>query len=58
MDCVTIDSGCNGELINYGFALDQKSTMCTEISYCYTATQATCKDLSNCSVGIPPGGVV
>ena len=58
VDCVTIDFGCIGKLINSGFASDQKSTMCTEISYCYTATQATCKDLSGCSASILPGGVV
>ena len=31
---------------------------CAQTSYCYTATKATCKDLSGCLVGILPGGVV
>ena len=30
VDCVTVDSACNGEFTNNGFAFDKKSTLCTE----------------------------
>ena len=30
VDCITVDSACNGELTNNGFAFDKKSTLCTE----------------------------
>ena len=51
VDCVTVDSGCNGELTNNGFAFDKKSTLCTETVYGYTATQGTGK-ASSCVVVI------
>ena len=54
MDCVTVDSGCNGELTNNGFAFDKKSTLRTETVYGYTATQGTGK-ASSCVVAIVQG---
>ena len=29
-DCDTVDFGCNGELINHGFAFAEENAMCTE----------------------------
>ena len=46
VDCVTVDSACNGELTNNGFASHKKSTMRTETSYSCTATQGTGTTLS------------
>ena len=51
VDCVTVDSGCNGELTNNGFAFHKKSAMRTETSYSYTATQGT-DTTSSCIVEI------
>ena len=50
-DCIKVDSACNGELMNNGFASDKKSTMCTESNYSYAATQGT-GTTSSCIVEI------
>ena len=41
----TVDSACNGELTNNGFAFVAKNATCTEANYSYTclATKGTCK---------------
>ena len=51
MDCVTVDSSCNGELTNNAFTFHKKSAMRTETSYSYTATQGT-DTTSSCIVEI------
>merc|ERR1711991_17214 len=38
VDCDTVDSGCNGGLMDDGFAFAEKNAMCTEDSYSYTCT--------------------
>ena len=45
VDCITVDSACTGELMNYGFAFAAKNAICTEANYSYTcfATKGTCK---------------
>ena len=39
LNCDTVDSGRNGELLNNGFASDKKSTMCTETVFTVTPQQ-------------------
>ena len=39
------------------FSFTKASSICTEESYPYAATEGTC-NLSGCQVGIPQGGVV
>ena len=41
----TVDSACNGDPMNNGFAFAAKNAICTEASYSYTclATKGTCK---------------
>merc|ERR1712136_200803 len=56
VDCDTVDSGCNGGLMDNGFAFAEKSAMCTEDSYSYTARKGTCK-ASSCTVGLAQGRV-
>ena len=38
------------------FAFAEKNDLCTEVSYSYTTTKATCKD-SSCTVDIVQGSV-
>ena len=45
MDCVTVDSACNGELMNNGFAFAVKNATCTEDSYSCAATKGTRKGI-------------
>merc|ERR1712227_541260 len=52
----TVDSGCNGGLMDNGFAFAEKNAMCTEDSYSYTARKGTCK-ASSCTVGLSQGSV-
>ena len=42
MNCDTVDSGCNGELMNNAFASAEENAMCTETVYSYTATKGIC----------------
>merc|ERR1719414_2053973 len=56
VDCDTVDSGCNGGLMDNGFAFAEKNAMCTEDSYSYTARKGTCK-ASSCTVGLAQGSV-
>merc|ERR1712209_276803 len=56
VDCDTVDSGCNGGLMDNGFAFAEKNAMCTEDSYSYTARKGTCK-ASSCTVGLSQGSV-
>ena len=56
VDCDTVDSGCNGGLIDNGFVFAEKNAMCTEDSYSDTATKGTCK-ASSCTVGLAQGSV-
>merc|ERR1712135_52248 len=51
-----VDSGCNGGLMDNGFAFAEKNAMCTEDSYSYTARKGTCK-ASSCTVGLSQGSV-
>ena len=45
------------QLMDNAFLFTKTSSICTEESYSYAATEGTCK-LSGCQVGIPQGGVV
>ena len=58
MDCITVDSACNGELTSNGFVFAVKNAMCTEASHSYSclATKGTCK-VSNCNVEVAQGSV-
>ena len=48
VDCVTVDSACNGELTDNAFAFAED----TEASYSYTARKGARK-VSNCTVDRP-----
>ena len=52
VDCVTVDSACNGELTDNAFAFAEESATCTEASYSYTARKGARK-VSNCTVDRP-----
>jgi C1A family cysteine protease len=54
VDCDTVDSGCNGGLMDNAFTYVQKYGITTESSYPYTAVQGTCKSTTPV---IPPGVV-
>jgi len=56
VDCDTVDSACNGGLMDNGFAFAEKNAMCTEASYSYTGTKGTCS-ASSCTVGLAQGSV-
>jgi len=56
VDCDTVDSACNGGLMDNGFAFAEKNAMCTEESYSYTGTKGTCS-ASSCTVGLAQGSV-
>jgi len=56
VDCDKVDKGCQGGLMDHGFAFAEKNAICTEDSYPYHAKKGTCK-ASSCTVGIPQGGV-
>ena len=45
MDGITVDSACNGELMNSGFVFATKNVICTQANYSYTclATKGTYK---------------
>ena len=58
MNCITVGSACNGELMNNGFVFAAKNAICTEANYSYPclATKGTCK-ASYCNVEIAHGSV-
>ena len=51
MGCDTVDSACNGGLMDNDFAFAEKNGLRTETSYSYTTIKGTC-DASSCIVGI------
>jgi C1A family cysteine protease len=57
VDCDTVDSGCNGGLMDNGFKYAEANALCTEESYSYTARKSPTCQASSCTVGIPKGGV-
>ena len=56
MNCDTVDSGCNGELMNNAFASAEENAVYTETVYSYTATKGTCM-VSSPTTGITQGSV-
>ena len=58
VNCITVDSACNGELTNNGFVVAVKNAMCTEANHSYSclATEGTCK-VSCCNVEVAQGSV-
>mmetsp|Transcript_11020 Transcript_11020/g.30954 ORF Transcript_11020/g.30954 Transcript_11020/m.30954 type:complete len:383 (+) Transcript_11020:81-1229(+) len=48
--------GCQGGSMDLAFAYLEKHPVCMETSYTYKAKDGVCKE-SNCTVGIPKGGV-
>jgi C1A family cysteine protease len=56
VDCDTVDSACNGGLMDNAFAFANKNAICTESSYSYTGTKGTCSS-SSCTVGLALGSV-
>ena len=58
MDCITVDSACNDELMRNGFDFAGKNAICTEANYRYIcfATKGTCK-ASYCNVELAHGSV-
>ena len=52
MDYATVDSDCNGELIDNAFVSAEENATCTEDSYSYATTKGTCK-ISNFTVDHP-----
>lgn len=55
VDCSKQNSGCNGGLMDYGFAYEETTSVATESSYPYTARDGSCK--SSYTTAIPRGGV-
>jgi len=49
------NQGCKGGSMDLAFQYLEGQNVCTEDSYAYTAADGTCK--SNCTTGIPKGGV-
>jgi len=56
VDCDTVDSACNGGLMDNGFAFAEKNAMCTEESYSNTRTKGTCS-ASSWTDGLAQGSV-
>merc|ERR1712087_964678 len=56
VDCDTVDSGCNGGLMDNGFKYAEGNALCTEQSYPYNAKKSQCAK-QNCTIAIPQGGV-
>ena len=56
VDCDTVDSACNGGLLDNAFAFTNKNAICTVSSYSYTGTKGTCSS-SSCTVGLALGSV-
>jgi len=55
VDCSKQNSGCNGGLMDYAFQFYERTSVATEASYPYTATDGSCK--SSYTAAIPEGGV-
>jgi C1A family cysteine protease len=43
VDCDQVDHGCQGGLMDHGFAYAEKNAICTEDSYPYQAQKGTCQ---------------
>ena len=58
MNCITVDSACNDELMNNGFAFAVKNATWTEANHSYRclATEGTCK-ASYCDVELAQASV-
>lgn len=56
VDCDTVDSGCNGGLMDNAFKYAEKNAICTEQSYPYKAAKSSCQAQS-CSSGLKSGAV-
>merc|ERR1712228_407669 len=56
VDCDTVDSGCNGGLMDNGFKYAEGNALCTEQSYPYNAKKSQCEK-QKCTIAIPQGGV-
>merc|ERR1711862_379756 len=56
VDCSKQNSGCSGGLMDYAFAFAEGTSLCTEGTYAYTASDGTCSP-GGCTVAIPKGGV-
>merc|ERR1712227_805603 len=55
VDCSKQNSGYNGGLMDYAFQFYERTSVATEASYPYTATDGSCK--SSYTAAIPEGGV-
>merc|ERR1712187_393050 len=55
VDCSKQNSGCNGGLMDYAFQFYEGTSVATEASYPYTASDGRCK--SSYTAAIPEGGV-
>jgi cathepsin L len=55
VDCSKQNSGCNGGLMDYAFAFYEGTSVATEKSYPYTASDGTCQ--SSYTTAVPRGGV-
>jgi KDEL-tailed cysteine endopeptidase len=61
VDCDTGENGCDGGMMDHGFAYAKENALCTEESYPYASGKSDkasdgCK-ASKCTVGIPKGSV-
>ena len=58
VDCITVDSACNDDLMSNGFVFAAKNAICTEANHSYNclATEGTCKALY-CNIEIGHGSV-
>lgn len=57
VDCSKDNHGCHGGLMDLAFSYLKDHAVCTEDSYPYETTEATCRQ-DQCTAGIPAGGVV
>jgi len=57
VSCYGNGKGCQGGGINNGFTYAEQTSLCTEESYPYTATNAKCKLSSGCDTGLKAGVV-
>merc|ERR1712100_625906 len=55
VDCSTQNAGCNGGSMELAFNFEKTTTVATESSYPYTATDGSCK--SSYTTAIPQGGI-
>ena len=54
--CDTVDSACNGGLMDNGFDFAEKNAMCTEATYSCNAMKGACK-ASSSTTGFVQGSV-